>query len=125
MLIEPINGRDMPGYFLNRTAQARRIIESVGSDNLFLQYDIYHAQISEGFLAETFQANCDIIRHIQIAGVPGRHEPDDRQEINYPFLFDLLDAAGYDGWIGCEYRPRADTLDGLRWATPYGLGPGR
>lgn len=125
MLIEPINGRDMPGYFLNRTAQARRIIESVGSDNLFLQYDIYHAQISEGFLAETFRANCDIIRHVQIAGVPGRHEPDDRQEINYPFLFDLLDAVGYDGWIGCEYRPRAETLDGLRWAIPYGLGPGR
>jgi 2-dehydrotetronate isomerase len=121
LLIEPINGRDMPGYFLNRTAQARRIIDTVDSDNLFLQYDVYHAQISEGFLAETFQANRDIIRHIQIAGVPGRHEPDDEQEINYPFLFDLFDAAGYDGWIGCEYRPRADTVDGLRWAEPYGV----
>lgn len=125
LLIEPINGRDMPGYFVNRTAQARRIIDAVGSDNLFLQYDVYHAQISEGFLGETFGANRDIIRHVQVAGVPGRHEPDDRQEINYPFLFGLFDALGYDGWIGCEYSPRAGTLDGLRWAEPYGVAKGR
>jgi hydroxypyruvate isomerase len=122
ILIEPINTRDMPGYFLTRTAQARRVIEAVGADNLFLQYDLYHAQISEGFLSETLRANRDIIRHVQIAGVPGRHEPDDRQEINYPFLFALLDSLGYDGWVGCEYRPRGDTLDGLRWAVPYGVG---
>ena len=126
ILIEPINARDMPGYFLNRTDQARRIIELVGEDNLFLQYDIYHAQISEGFLAETFRANRALIRHIQIAGVPGRCEPDAEQEINYPFLFRAIDAAGYGGWIGCEYRPRAGTMQGLGWIGPYGAsGPRR
>jgi hydroxypyruvate isomerase len=119
LLIEPINARDMPGYFLNRTDQACRIIEAVGQDNLFLQYDVYHAQISEGFLVETFRANRDRIRHIQIAGVPGRGEPDAQQEINYPFFFAAIDAAGYDGWFGCEYRPRAGTVEGLGWLAPY------
>ncbi len=121
LLIEPINSHDMPGYFLNFSAQARRIIEEVNSDNLFLQYDIYHMQIMEGDLAATIGANLGIIRHFQLAGVPGRHEPS-VGEINYPFLFDFIDEKGYEGWIGCEYRPRAGTGEGLGWARPYGIG---
>jgi hydroxypyruvate isomerase len=122
IMIEPINARDMPGYFLSRTEHARRIIEAVSADNLFLQYDIYHAQISEGFLVETFRANRSFIGHVQIAGVPGRYEPDAEQEINYPFVLAAIDAAGYDGWIGCEYRPRAGTVQGLNWLAPFGSG---
>ncbi len=121
LLIEPINDHDVPGYFLNYSEQARRIIEEVKSDNLFLQYDIYHMQIMEGDLATTIDKNLGIIRHFQLAGVPGRHEPD-IGEINYPFLFDLIDEKQYEGWIGCEYRPRAGTEEGLGWARPYGIG---
>lgn len=120
VLIEPLNSTDMPGYLLNGSDQARRIIEAVGSANLFLQYDIYHMQIMEGNLAAAITRHQDIIRHIQIAGVPGRHEPD-VGEINYPFIFNHLDSIGYDGWVGCEYRPQAGTLDGLGWAAPYGI----
>ena len=100
-------------------------IDLVGEDNVFLQYDIYHMQIMEGYLAETLKANLDIISHIQIAGVPGRHEPDGHQEVNYPYLFDLLDDVGYDGWVACEYRPRGTTLAGLEWARRYGIDPGK
>jgi hydroxypyruvate isomerase len=121
LLIEPLNVRDVPGYFLSNTEQARFFIEHVGTDNLFLQMDLYHAQIMGGDLAERTRALRPLIRHFQIAGVPGRHEPD-VGEINYPFLFDLIDSLGYDGWIGCEYRPRGKTLDGLGWAKPYGIG---
>jgi hydroxypyruvate isomerase len=122
VLIEPINTRrDMPGYFLSTTAQARRVIEEVGSDNLFLQCDLYHVQIMNGNLAETITENLPLIRHFQIAGVPGRHEPD-HGEINYSFLFSLIDSLGYRGWIGCEYRPAGGTLDGLGWAFDYGIG---
>lgn len=120
LLIEPLNRRDMPGYFLHSTAQAQRIIERVGSDNLALQMDFYHCQITRGDLAEQFKAYHNIVGHIQIAGVPGRHEPD-VGEIHYPYLFDLLDAQGYDGWIGCEYHPRGDTLAGLGWLQKFGL----
>ena len=123
LLVEPLNTRDNPGYFLTGSAQARRIIDLVGEDNVFLQYDMYHMQIMEGYLAETVKANLDIISHIQIAGVPGRHEPNDAQEINYPYLFDVLDASGYDRWVACEYRPLGDTLAGLEWARPYGIDP--
>ena len=123
LLLEPLNTRDNPGYFLAGSAQARRIIDLVGEDNVFLQYDIYHMQIMEGYLAETIKANLDIISHIQIAGVPGRHEPDGTQEINYPYLFDVLDESGYDRWVACEYRPLGDTLGGLGWARPYGIEP--
>ena len=123
VLLEPLNTEDNPGYFLTGSAQARRIIDLVGEDNVFLQYDIYHMQIMEGCLAETLKANLDIISHIQIAGVPGRHEPDDTQEINYPYLFDVLDESGYDRWVACEYRPRGDTVAGLGWARPYGINP--
>ena len=97
----------------------------MGEDNVFLQYDIYHMQIMEGYLAETLKANLDIISHIQIAGVPGRHEPDGHQEVNYPYLFDLLDDVGYDRWIACEYRPRGTTLAGLGWARRYGIVAGK
>ena len=97
LLLEPLNTQDNPGYFLTGSAQARRIIDRVGRDNVFLQYDFYHMQIMEGFLAETVKANIDIISHFQIGGVPGRNEPDDTQEINYPFLFDLIDGLGFQG----------------------------
>ena len=120
LLIEPLNNRDMPGYFLTTAEQARSIIQHVGSDNLFLQMDFYHAQIMGGDLAERTKTHWTLIRHIQIAGVPGRHEPN-VGEINYPYLFDLIDSLGYEGWVGCEYRPRGETLAGLGWARPYGI----
>lgn len=120
LLIEPINTRDIPGYFLNTQAQARQIIEQAGSDNLFIQMDLYHCQIVEGDLATKIRANFGVISHFQIAGVPGRHEPD-IGEVNYPYLFDLMDELGYRGWIGCEYRPRGETLAGLGWARGYGI----
>lgn len=123
LLLEPLNTQDNPGYFLTRSAQARRIIDLVGADNVFLQYDFYHMQIMEGHLADTVKANLDIISHFQIGGVPGRHEPNDTQEINYPYLFDLIDGLGFTGWVGCEYRPAAGTVDGLAWARPYGINP--
>jgi hydroxypyruvate isomerase len=114
LLIEPINDRDMPGYFLTRSSQAAGIIAECGLDNLFLQYDVYHMQRMEGDLANTLRERLPIIRHIQIADVPGRHEPG-TGEINYPFLFRLLDELGYDGWVGCEYIPCGDTAAGLGW----------
>jgi hydroxypyruvate isomerase len=114
LLIEPINSRDIPGFFLNTTRQARDLIARVGSDNLFVQYDIYHAQIMEGDLARTIEANLDAIPHIQLADNPGRHEPG-TGEINFPFLFAHLDRLGYAGWVGCEYKPKAGTVEGLGW----------
>ena len=121
VLIEPINDKhDIPGYFLNTADQARAVIDAVGHDNLYLQCDLYHAQIMTGDLAETIREHIDIIRHFQIAGVPGRHEPDNG-EINYPYLFNLIDWAGFRGWIGCEYRPAVGTLDGLGWALDYDI----
>ncbi len=110
----------MHGYFLNHTEPARRILEQVGSRNLYLHLDVYHMQMLEGHLAETIEANIGLTRHFQIAGVPGRHEPT-VGEINYPYLFDLLDSLGYQGWIGCEYRPRGNTWEGLGWAARYGI----
>ncbi len=118
LLIEPINTRDMPGYFLNHIRQARDIIEEVSSENLFIQYDIYHMQIMEGDLAPTIEANLDRIAHMQLADTPGRHEPG-TGEINYPFLFNHLDKIGYGGWIGCEYVPATTTKEGLDWFKPY------
>lgn len=118
LLIEPINTRDMPGFFLTHTAQASRLIDEVGSDNLFIQYDIYHMQIMEGDLARTIEANLPRIAHIQLADNPGRHEPG-TGEINYPFLFGHLDRIGYSGWVGCEYKPLTNTVAGLDWLRPY------
>ncbi|HCZ15550.1 MAG TPA: hydroxypyruvate isomerase family protein [Accumulibacter sp.] len=114
LLIEPINGRDMPGYFLNSQADAHAVRDLVGEPNLKVQMDFYHAQIVEGDLATTFRKHFAGIGHVQIASVPSRHEPDDG-EVNYRYLFRLLDELGYDGWVGCEYRPRGRTEDGLGW----------
>ena len=118
LLIEAINTRDMPGYFLHRSSQAISLIEEVGSDNLWFQYDVYHMQIMEGDLTSTLQRLLPKIAHIQIADTPGRHEPG-TGEIHYPFLLSQLDQWGYDGWIGCEYRPRSGTLSGLGWAAQW------
>lgn len=118
LLIEPINNRDVPNYYLNYQDQARRIIDKVGAHNLKLQLDLYHCQIMEGDLARHIRDLLPITGHLQIAGVPDRHEPD-RGEVNYRFLFDLLDELGYPGWVGCEYRPRGPTEAGLGWFQPY------
>lgn len=118
LLIEPINTRDMPGYLLSYQDQARRVIEAAGEPNLKLQLDLYHCQIMEGDLARHIREYLPLVGHVQVAGVPGRHEPD-VGEVNYPFLFDLLDELGYAGWVGCEYRPRGRTEDGLGWFQPY------
>ncbi len=118
LLIEPINTRDIPGFFLNYTTQAADIIRAVGSDNLFIQYDIYHAQIMEGDLARTIEAYLPLIPHMQLADNPGRHEPGSG-EINYPWLLGHIDRIGYSGWIGCEYKPATTTAAGLGWAAPW------
>jgi len=114
ILIEPINDRDIPGYFLTHSRQAAAIVAECAVDNVFLQYDVYHMQRMEGDLAHTLRELLPLIRHIQVADVPGRHEPG-TGEINYPFLFGLLDELGYDGWVGCEYNPQGDTVAGLDW----------
>jgi hydroxypyruvate isomerase len=114
LLIEPINYYDIPGFYLNRTAQAVAILDDVGADNAFVQYDIYHAQRMEGELAATVQKYLPRIGHIQLADNPGRNEPGSG-EINWRFLFAHLDRIGYAGWIGCEYKPAAGTESGLGW----------
>ena len=114
LLIEPINHYDMPGYFLNRSGQALDIIAEAACPNLFLQYDIYHMQRMEGELCNTIRANLPLIRHMQIADTPGRHEPG-TGEINYRHLFAFIDEIGYDGWLGCEYIPANGTDAGLGW----------
>ncbi len=118
LLIEPINTFDIPGFYLNRTAQALEIIAVVGADNLFVQYDVYHAQRMEGELASTLRKHLARIGHVQVADNPGRNEPGSG-EINYPFLFRLLDEIGYSGWVGCEYKPATTTPAGLGWVAPY------
>jgi hydroxypyruvate isomerase len=118
LLIEPINTRDIPGYFLNTQAEGHAAVAAVSAPNLKVQMDLYHCQIVEGDLAAKIRQYLPGVGHIQIAGVPQRHEPD-LGEVNYPFLFALLDELGYDGWIGCEYRPRAGTSAGLGWLKPY------
>ncbi|WP_454763809.1 2-oxo-tetronate isomerase [Cupriavidus campinensis] len=118
VLIEPINTRDMPGYFLNRQDDGQAICAQVGAANLKVQFDCYHCQIMEGDLAVKLRRDFAGIGHIQIAGVPDRHEPD-LGELNYPYLFNVMDELGYAGWIGCEYRPRAGTSAGLGWLKPY------
>ena len=118
--IEPLNTTDVPGYLLNGSAQAQRIVAAVGAPNLKLQWDAYHLQIMEGNLTASFERYRDIIGHVQIAGVPGRNEPN-VGEINYGFLLAQIDRLGYQGFVGCEYRPRTDTLAGLGWAAAYGV----
>jgi hydroxypyruvate isomerase len=124
LMLEPLNARDAPGYLHSTSKQARRIIEASGADNVFLQYDLYHLQIMQGDLVEGLKANMDIIGHIQFSSVPGRHEPQ-YGEVNMTHCFEAIDALGYDGWVGCEYRPKAGTLEGLTWAHPYGIGLGQ
>jgi len=114
LLVEPINTYDIPGFYLNRTAQVLAILDEVGSDNLFVQYDIYHAQRMEGELAATLARHLARIAHVQLADNPGRNEPG-TGEINYAFLFAHLDRIGYKGWIGCEYKPATTTEAGLGW----------
>lgn len=114
LLIEPINTFDIPGFYLHGTARALALIEEVGSDNLFVQYDIYHMQRMEGEITATLSKHLSKIGHVQLADNPGRNEPG-TGELNYRYLFKHLDAIGYDGWIGCEYRPAAKTEDGLGW----------
>ncbi|MBK7529493.1 hydroxypyruvate isomerase [Piscinibacter sp.] len=114
LLIEPINTYDIPGFYLNRTAQAISIMDEVGADNLFLQYDIYHAQRTEGELAATMEKHIARIGHIQVADNPGRNEPG-TGEIHYHFLFAQLDRIGYKGFVGCEYKPKNGTEAGLVW----------
>ncbi len=118
LMIEPINHRDMPGYFLNTQEQAHQLREKCGEPNVQVQMDLYHAQITEGDLAQTLKKYIGAIGHIQIASVPDRSEPDDG-EINYAYLFRLLDELGYAGWVGCEYRPRGSTELGLAWLTMW------
>jgi hydroxypyruvate isomerase len=116
LLIEPINPRDVPGYFLNRQDHAHDIVAEIGAPNLKVQMDLYHCQIVEGDVAMKLRQYLPTGRvgHLQIAGVPERHEPDEG-ELNYPYLFALIDSLGYTGHIGCEYRPRGDTSAGLAW----------
>ena len=117
-LIEPINTRDIPGYLLNTQADGHAIRERIGAPNLKVQMDLYHCQIVEGDLAVKIKRHLAGVGHIQVAGVPLRHEPD-LGEVNFPYLFTLLDELGYQGWIGCEYRPRAGTSAGLDWVRPW------
>jgi hydroxypyruvate isomerase len=124
LLIEPINTRDIPGFFLSGTDQAAAIIDDVGSDNLFIQYDIYHMQIMEGDIAPTLQKRLPRIAHVQLADTPGRNEPG-TGEIHYPFLFRHLDQIGYRGWVGCEYKPKASTFEGLGWYADFATSPQR
>ena len=120
-VIEPINQRDMPGYALTGTANAVAVIEAVGRDRLGLQFDLYHTQITEGDLVPRARALLPWIKHMQVADTPGRHEPG-TGEVNWPFIFAQIDEMGFDGWIGCEYRPAGDTLAGLGWFAPYKTG---
>ena len=118
LLIEPINTFDIPGFYLHGTAQALPILDEVGAENAFVQYDIYHMQRMEGELAATMQKHLARIGHIQLADNPGRNEPGSG-EIHYPFLFAHLDRIGYQGWIGCEYKPATTTSQGLGWLRPW------
>ncbi|MFZ5828105.1 MAG: hydroxypyruvate isomerase [Bacillota bacterium] len=119
LLVEPINHYDMPGFVLNRTDQALALIEEVGAPNLYLQYDVYHAQREEGNLVPTIRQHLPKIRHIQIADNPGRHQPG-TGEINYPFLLGELDRLGYTGYVSLEYIPEPNTVDSLGWIQAFG-----
>jgi len=118
LTLEPINTRTVPGFFLSRSAQAIEVLDAAGEGNAFLQYDLFHMQIMEGDLAKTIERLLPRIGHIQLADVPERHEPGSG-EINFDFLLHHLDAIGYSGWVGCEYNPKGDTLEGLKWAKRY------
>jgi hydroxypyruvate isomerase len=118
LLVEALNSQDIPGFFLVRTADVLTLIKEVGHPNVYVQYDVYHMQIMEGNLTKTIQDNHGKVAHIQIADNPGRNEPG-TGEINFPHLFKIIDALGYKGWIGCEYKPAGKTEDGLGWIQPF------
>jgi hydroxypyruvate isomerase len=118
LMLEPLNTRDNPGYLVPTSREALQVIDAVESKNLFLQYDVYHAQSMEGDLARSIEKNIARIGHLQVADNPGRHEPG-TGEVNFPFLFGRLEQLGYSGWIGCEYIPSGPTEDSFRWLEPY------
>ena len=120
VIIEPINTRDIPGFFLNTTSEARAVIHEVGEANLGLQFDLYHRAIQEGDVTMAIREFGHLAKHYQIASPPDRGEPDDG-EMNYSFLFQEIDKSGFTGWVGCEYKPRGDTLAGLKWAKASGV----
>jgi len=125
VLVEALNAADAPGYLIGTTAAARAVIERVGHANLYMQYDLYHGAMNGDDLAGAVRENIDVIGHMQVAGVPGRHEPTAAAAaggIDWPAVFAAIDAAGYAGWIGCEYRPTGGTREGLGWARAYGIG---
>jgi 2-dehydrotetronate isomerase len=124
LLIEPINARDRRGYFLSHVEHAADLVGRIGAPNVRVQFDFYHIQITGGDLIKRFEKFLPAVGHVQIAAVPTRGEPDEG-EINYPAVFVAIDKLGYGGWIGCEYKPRARTEDGLGWARPYGVAPKR
>ena len=119
-IIEPINHRDIPGFFLNTTDQAAAIIAAIGPEKLGLQFDLYHCQITEGDVVKRVEKHLPLIAHMQVADTPGRHEPG-TGEVNWPFVFKTIDALGFRGWIGCEYRPAGDTVAGLAWRKRFGV----
>ncbi len=122
LLIEPINSRDRPGYFLNHIEHAADIIAQAGKSNVRMQFDFYHAQIMGGDLITRLGKYMPVVGHLQCGSVPGRHEPDEG-EVNFPAVFEAVDKLGYQGWIGAEYSPRGRTEEGLSWAAPYGVTP--
>jgi len=124
LLIEPINGRDRPNYYLNHVEHAADIIGKVGRPNVKIQFDFYHVQIASGDLLHRLEQYLPLVGHLQCAAVPSRHEPDEG-EVNYPAVFEAVDGLGYRGWIGAEYRPRGTTEAGLGWGREYGLGSSR
>jgi hydroxypyruvate isomerase len=124
LLIEAINPRDRPNYFLSHVDHAADLVGKIGAPNVRVQFDFYHVQISDGDLLKRFERHFPVIGHVQVAAAPSRHEPDEG-EINYPAIFEAVDRLGYKGWIGCEYKPRMRTEDGLGWAKPYGVVPKR
>ncbi len=120
LVIEPINRRDIPGYFLNKLPEARAIIYEVGAPNLGLQFDLYHRQVEDGDVAVAIKEYAALTRHYQIANPPDRGEPDEG-DLNYRWLLQQIDASGYTGWVGCEYKPRRSTVEGLGWAAACGV----
>lgn len=121
LLLEPINRRDMPGYFLNDFSYAAELISELGLSNLKLQFDVYHRQIMHGDVTIALRALMPVVGHVQIASVPARNEPDSG-ELNYPHIFETLDSLGYTGYVGCEYRPRNGTIAGLNWLAAASAG---
>jgi hydroxypyruvate isomerase len=120
LVIEPINHRDMPGFFLNTMAQGAAVVEALGRDKLGLQFDVYHCQVTEGDITKRMAALMPVIAHMQIADVPARNEPG-TGEIGWRFVFAEMDRLGYRGWVGCEYRPAGNTVAGLDWRNTYGV----